>query len=92
MDSAIPETRVQVVGDFVEERGRDLVAGVVEEVDLDGPRSKGEAFHAGVLGSGGVSIDIAWQVDNAMRCDAMRCDAHAHATGRRAIHDMLLRD
>lgn len=51
LNSAIPETRVQVVGDFVKERGRDLFARVVEEVDLNGPRSKGEAFDAGVLGS-----------------------------------------
>lgn len=46
---ARPETRVQVVGHFIEEVGRDLLSFVVDEPDLDRPGALREAFDLGGL-------------------------------------------
>lgn len=52
MSSAIPETGMQVVGDFIEDGSGDGVPVFVDKIYLDRPRSEREAFDAGIFVSG----------------------------------------
>lgn len=49
LNRSLPETWVKRVRHLVENIRRHLLAMFVEEVDLDGPRTEGEALHAGIL-------------------------------------------